>query len=105
MNGSDKPIEAIDVAPFATRQSTEFDEVVRQAEAGADVNHTDPQFSEFTPLHWACRLGHLEVVDVLLRQLGAYGFPLDHAGHTPWHLAMEGKHYDLVRYLVFGFAY
>lgn len=35
MNGSDKPIEAIDVAPFATRQSTEFDEVVRQADYAA----------------------------------------------------------------------
>jgi hypothetical protein len=74
-------------------------EVVRQAEAGADVNHTDPQFSEFTPLHWACRAGHLEVVDVLLGKLGAYGFPLDHAGHTPWHLAMACQHYHVVRYL------
>lgn len=35
MNGTDKPMEAIDVAPFATRQSTEYDEVVRQADYAA----------------------------------------------------------------------
>ncbi|MEL7546742.1 MAG: hypothetical protein AAGJ84_08830 [Pseudomonadota bacterium] len=35
MSGAEKPIEALDVAPFATRQSTEFDEVVRQADYAA----------------------------------------------------------------------
>ena len=74
-------------------------EVIRQVAGGADVNHSDPQFSEYTPLHWACWYGHTDVVRVLLGRLGAYPYPLDRAGKTPWHHAMNTRNYALVREL------
>ena len=74
-------------------------EVVRQARGGADVNHTDPQFSHFTPLHWACWHGKSEVVQVLLGQLGAYPFPRDRADQTPWHIALASGKLELVALL------
>jgi hypothetical protein len=60
------------------------------------VNHTDPHFSEFTPLHWACLYGHVEVVRVLLGPLRAYAYPLDRSGRAPWFTAMAMYRCDIV---------
>ena len=70
-------------------------EVIRQARAGADVNHTDTQFSHFTPLHWACWYGRTAVVRALLKELGAYPFPRDRSDETPWHTALMCQRFEL----------
>jgi hypothetical protein len=61
-------------------------QIRRQAAGGADVNHTDPLFSCWTPLHYAAWNGHAAAARALL-ELGAYPFPLDRASMTPWQCA------------------
>mmetsp|Transcript_52389 Transcript_52389/g.162618 ORF Transcript_52389/g.162618 Transcript_52389/m.162618 type:complete len:673 (-) Transcript_52389:32-2050(-) len=76
----------------------EYMEVERQVKAGADVNHTDPQFSCFTPLHWAAWYGSPATCRKLI-ELGAYKFPLDRGELTPYLLAWDFGRWDVLKEL------
>ena len=52
-----------------------------------------------SPLLYACRMGHLEVVELLLSR-GADPTICDHTGRTPLMMASNGGHVDVVRCLV-----
>ena len=67
------------------------------AEAGLDPSSYSKR--EITPLHRACRNGHLRKVKGLVRA----GAEVNNAGHvlkTPLHCACDGGHLDIVRFLV-----
>ena len=52
-----------------------------------------------SPLLYACRMGHLEVVELLLSR-GADPTICDHTGRTPLMMASSEGHVDVVRCLV-----
>lgn len=53
----------------------------------------------YSPLHWAARMGHTEVVDYLAKR-GANINVRDDDGWTPLHLAAQHGHLDVVKLLV-----
>lgn len=53
----------------------------------------------YSPLHWAARMGHIEVVDYLAKR-GANINVRDNDGWTPLHLAAQHGHLDVVKLLV-----
>ena len=79
-------------------------EVRSLLEQGADPNHqlywSDEWEEELPPLHWACLVGYLEIVMMLV----------DHGAHTdkgggwsnrfPLHCACDGGHKEVVQYLI-----
>jgi ankyrin repeat protein len=77
MNRIDR--ELIDAA-----KANNLPEVSRLLSVGADVNVKD--CIDFTPLHWACRKGHVQVVVELLEH-GADIEAKEHSDWTPLHWA------------------
>ncbi len=53
-----------------------------------------------TPLHYACRNGHLEVVRTLIEKYGANPATKAKQGVTPFQLAVWQNRFDVCRYLV-----
>lgn len=49
----------------------------------------------FSPLHWACKEGHLKIVDLLLSR-GARINATNRGDDTPLHLAAAHGHRDIV---------
>lgn len=50
----------------------------------------------FSPLHWACKEGHLKLVELLL-QRGARVNATNRGDDTPLHLAAAHGHIEIVR--------
>jgi ankyrin repeat protein len=73
------------------RASTEnnLPEVSRLLSVGANVNAKDNE--GWTPLHWACRKGHVQVAKEILEH-GADITVKDNAGRTPLHWACYNGH-------------
>ena len=67
---------------------------------GADVNDGSLDVFGRTPLHLACRSGHLAVVHYLLTSRGANLEATDNDGRTPLHFACLRGHLDVVQELV-----
>jgi ankyrin repeat protein len=65
--------------------------------AGADVNAKTA--SGLTPLHYAARIGRVDIVRLLLAR-GASVSPQDQDGDTPLHEAREAGHEGVVELLV-----
>ncbi|ETK90487.1 hypothetical protein L915_05752, partial [Phytophthora nicotianae] len=66
---------------------------------GADVNLIDSSASYRTPLHEACRAGHVPVVELLLRS-GARLDAVDVSGDSPLHVACRAGWTRVVRVLL-----
>ena len=64
----------------------------------AAVNIADS--NGYTPLHFACYFGHLEVVVYLITELNQPLNTVDSDNSTPLHLACACGHLDIVKYLV-----
>lgn len=62
------------------------------------VNHLDHEGR--TPLHYACKNGHLDAVSFLVSKMGATSDELDQHGKTPMHYAIEQGQQEVVEYLV-----
>lgn len=54
------------------------------------------------PLHWACKVGSIEIVQNLMDQQGAEVNVEDHSGATPldWAIRHHGNSHDIVQYLI-----
>ena len=63
-----------------------------------DVNHASDDHYGDTPLHYATRLGACDIVALLLTH-GADVKRVNHAGHTPFHLAILLNDHDLLKRL------
>ena len=63
---------------------------------GVDLHAKDSD--GYTPLHYACRCGHAEVVKALLEK-GADVHPKDSVGETPLYLACEEGHQGIAAML------
>ena len=73
--------------------------LVRQAlQNGADVNGAHPEFG-WTPLHYACWKGHLEVARFLLDS-GATLHAIDKKGRTPLHHACQKGQLEVARFFL-----
>jgi len=72
-------------------------------EQGVDVNATDGTQQFYTPIHAACRSGHLNLMQILI-QKGADIFAVDGAGESLLHIASEFGHLDIIKYL-FGLGF
>jgi hypothetical protein len=68
-------------------------------EEGADVNLVDSSVSRRTPLHEACRAGHVPIVEQLLRS-GARLSAVDASGDSPLHVACRGGWTRVIRILL-----
>ncbi|GMF13056.1 unnamed protein product [Phytophthora lilii] len=68
-------------------------------EEGADVNLVDSSASRKTPLHEACRAGHVPIVELLLRS-GARLSAVDISGDSSLHVACRGGWTRVVRILL-----
>ncbi len=64
---------------------------------GADVNEVDSK--RYTALHWACKLGHTDVVNVLLEH-GANAQSIDQYGEWPVFRAVRNGHVSIARSLL-----
>mmetsp|Transcript_11890 Transcript_11890/g.18241 ORF Transcript_11890/g.18241 Transcript_11890/m.18241 type:complete len:117 (+) Transcript_11890:23-373(+) len=53
------------------------------------------------PLHWACKIGSIEIVQNLMDQQDAEVNVEDHSGATPldWAIQHQGNSHDVVQYL------
>lgn len=47
---------------------------------------------KMTPLHWAARAGHAELVNILTTKYRANTLAKDNYGRTPLHLAVAKRH-------------
>ncbi|XP_012941721.1 ankyrin repeat domain-containing protein 66 [Aplysia californica] len=63
-----------------------------------DLNHGDEDWSNKTPLHWACQKGYVECVRLLLEH-GAKGTARTETGWTPAHFAAEAGKVTALRAL------
>lgn len=70
----------------------------RLLEAGVDPDLRDKRGA--TPLHRACSLGHLDLINLLVTDYHAKIDVSDQFGNTPLHLAAEGNHGLAVRRLL-----
>ncbi|XP_006813217.1 ankyrin repeat domain-containing protein 66-like [Saccoglossus kowalevskii] len=66
---------------------------------GLDVNDTDMECSGKTPLHWACYLGRLECVKVLIKNKANVSSRM-FDGKTPAHCAAETGQIECLRALI-----
>ena len=65
---------------------------------GAPVNEGD--YDQRTAIHLAASEGMLEVVQVLVKELGANCSPRDRWGHTPLDDAIRAKHSEVAKFLL-----
>ena len=63
---------------------------------GADVDIQDS--NGWTPLHYACDHGDLEVVKILIND-GANLSKFSNTGFYPIHIAAQNNHCDVIQYL------
>ena len=89
-----------------TKRGTKEEEMARGSEQGETSRIPNPNAKDSdgsTPLHWAARSGHVEVVRCLVEG-GADKNVVTSNGSTPLHLAADNGHVEVVRFLVEGGA-
>jgi hypothetical protein len=108
--GSSKPIQLLtadDLGSELNEAATSGD-VAKAQDAlslGADVNWANTKWTTNTPLFWAARHGHANVVALLLRQQdvdvnNTGKFSSGCSGDTPLHVAARFNHIDVVQLLI-----
>lgn len=65
---------------------------------GCWVNHTDSNIQ--SPLFYATREGHIDVVKRLVQNYGANADLVDQNGQTPLYYAVRGGKYETVEFLI-----
>jgi serine/threonine-protein phosphatase 6 regulatory ankyrin repeat subunit B len=96
-------IVAMLLAFDATKQTTESDstEMNNDQKRTTKLNLNATNEEENTPLHLACKEGHDEVVDVMLKRVGELALDaINIRGNTPLHLAAINGHVDIVNKLL-----
>ncbi|KAM8866577.1 histone-lysine N-methyltransferase EHMT1a [Synchiropus picturatus] len=83
---------------MAACESNQVDTVKYLIRAGAAINHKD--IMGFSSLHLAAKLGHYEVVEVLLSKASKYINCQDDGGWTPITWAIEYKHKEVFKLLL-----
>ncbi|KAM9810754.1 histone-lysine N-methyltransferase EHMT1a [Neosynchiropus ocellatus] len=83
---------------MAACESNQVDTVKYLLRAGAAINHKD--IMGFSSLHLAAKLGHYEVVQVLLSKASKYINCQDDGGWTPITWAIEYKHKEVCKLLL-----
>ena len=74
--------------------------VKRGLSIGAEINSLGEKWTGWTALHQAADAGQVEVVSFLLEQGADMDrVSLDYAAHTPLHLAVTKRHYQVIRSL------
>lgn len=86
-----------------TKQTTESDstEINNDQKRTTKLNLNTTNEQENTPLHLACKEGHDEVVDVMLKRVGELALDaINIRGNTPLHLAAINGHVHIVNKLL-----
>ncbi|KAJ8305758.1 hypothetical protein KUTeg_016303 [Tegillarca granosa] len=76
----------------------DFDALEDYIKAGKDINLKDEEWSDRTPLHWACAKGYVEVIRLLMEN-DAKGTARTTTGWTPAHCAAETGKLTVLRAL------
>jgi len=87
----------------ATKQTTDSDstEMSHDQKRTTKLNLNETNMEENTPLHLACKEGHDEVVDVMLKRVGELALDaINIRGNTPLHLAAINGHVHIVNKLL-----
>jgi ankyrin repeat protein len=88
--------DQLDTPLHAASRGGHMGPIIRLFNAKVDVADVDGR----TPLHVACSVGHLEVVEYLVTEMSASLNVQDKAGHTPFEVACHGGCVDIVYYFV-----
>ncbi|OAF70191.1 hypothetical protein A3Q56_02053 [Intoshia linei] len=64
-----------------------------------DINGRDPDFSNRTPLHWACSRGYVDCAKLLIDHGCKVNIKMD-MGWTPFHCAAESGKLNIIRLLL-----
>ncbi|CAK9860712.1 unnamed protein product [Sphagnum jensenii] len=84
-----------------TKQTTESDSTEMKNDQKRDLNLNATNKEENTALHLACKEGHNEVVDVMLKRVGELALDaINIRGNTPLHLAAINGHVHIVNKLL-----
>ncbi len=98
-----KEIVAILLAFDGTKQTTDSDstEMNNDQQRTTKLNLNATNKEENTPFHLACKEGHNEVVDVMLKRVGELALDaINIRGNTPLHLAAINGHVHIVNKLL-----
>ncbi|XP_065906674.1 krev interaction trapped protein 1-like [Dysidea avara] len=78
--------------------SANVDGVRTTASSGLSVNDKDEE--SWTPLHYACWCGHMDIAKLLVTELQADVRVKDRVGFTPLHAAAKNGHANIVSFLL-----
>lgn len=81
---------------FYAAKKGDFDGVKKAINSGADFDVKD---KGKTPLHWAAKNGHMDIVEYLIQQQGLDADEQDNEGKTPLHYAVLEDHEEIVNFL------